>query len=115
MDPPDRYDLFASEDVGSLGLGPDVTAALHRVGIMEIADLANATGEDLLQVEGLDPRAVQAIEEALASRGLRLPRPEEVALLRPDWRARLTNASRKEDERVESQADVGRQTVRRDH
>lgn len=51
------------EDVA--GIGPDLAIKLKARGIISLADLANASDEDLLAVEGIGKAKLARIREAL--------------------------------------------------
>ena len=52
------------------GIGKPALRALHRVGVTKLENLTRFTEADLLQLHGMGPKALRALRDALAERGL---------------------------------------------
>lgn len=96
--------LREDSSVVALGCSPRVTYALERAGIRTLSDLAEVTAPELMSLDGFDEESMVELEERLNEFKLRLATPQET--VRWQQRTHPAGAERREDERVERQAEM---------
>lgn len=96
--------LREESSIAALGLSSRVTYALERGGIRTLADLADVTAADLMNLDGFDEDALVELEERLTELKLRIATPQEVP--RFQLFPLVHEAEERENQRVEDQSAV---------
>jgi DNA-directed RNA polymerase alpha subunit len=81
-----------SGSITSLRITKRVYNCLINMGITEVEEVARVSAEDLLRLKNISKKSVQNLEEALASRGLRLATKFHYAgepMCEEDWQSLL--------------------------